>query len=394
MKCPGSVVLSYGVYDEDSEYSDLGTAAHVLASMCLVEGIDAWELTGHWVHAGRQVFSPDDPMVLGRHMGTTSVPFIQVDEDMADAVQDYLTAVRLAHPDRNEENFLVERRFHCPELHEHFYGTADTVYIEEALRHLHVWDYKHGAGIMIEVQWNEQTMYYACGVLTKLDLWDKIDRITLHIAQPRGFHADGPIREWTITTKELGDWLYDTLLPGMANAMVSRDTLVGAHCRFCPARRRACPAMMDNWTILKEFVDMLIKEPARKLTAEEQATFLDAYEVAKISQKAIAKDVFDQINGGGKVSGWKIVSARAFRKFKDGAQRALKKKFGDEMFEPQKIRSPAQIDLLPGGKAFTTRYAFKPPSGGTLVRADDTRTALSKATKSMFQPVAKKGKKK
>ena len=367
MMCAGSVTQSYGVYDEDSEYSELGTAAHYLAADALKKGYDAWERVGYELPGG-----------------------LVVDENMSDAVQEYVVAVREAHPDRNQGNFFVEHRFHCPTLHDYFYGIGDTIYLDIPERHLHIWDYKHGAGIIVEVPWNEQTMYYGCGALESFDLWDSVDKITLHIAQPRGWHPAGNIREWTITVSDLWNWLYDVLIPAMDVAMVSRDTIVGPHCRFCPARRRACPAMMDNWTKLQEMLAMIKKDSARKLTAKEQGVFLDAYDVAKIAQKPIAKDAFDIINKGGKVPGRKIVSAIAFRQFKKGSERALEKKFGEEAFEPKKLRSPAQIEMLTGGKAFAARYAFKPPSGGTLVREDDIRMGLSKATKSMFSPVKKK----
>ncbi|KKL63399.1 hypothetical protein LCGC14_2175490 [marine sediment metagenome] len=128
MKCAGSVSLSYGVKDKESEYAKLGTAAHALAELCLKDRTDAWQ----WIETAQE----------------GSVIF--VDKDMADAVQVYLSAVREWHPDRNQGNTWIERRFHCPTIHKYHYGTADLVHLDKENKTLHVWDYKHGAGIVVE----------------------------------------------------------------------------------------------------------------------------------------------------------------------------------------------------------------------------------------------------
>ena len=43
MPCPGSVLMSRGVENPESEYAALGTAAHTLAANCLIGESDAWE---------------------------------------------------------------------------------------------------------------------------------------------------------------------------------------------------------------------------------------------------------------------------------------------------------------------------------------------------------------
>src|SRR5690606_938184 len=110
-------------------------------------------------------------------------------------------------------NAFIERRFHCPSIHPLFYGTSDFCFLDADARTLHVWDYKHGAGIVVEVEDSPQLKYYACGMLEDLGLWDDIDRVVLHIVQPRGWHSDGPHRIWSISTDDLDAWLADVLVP-------------------------------------------------------------------------------------------------------------------------------------------------------------------------------------
>ncbi|KKL73284.1 hypothetical protein LCGC14_2076480, partial [marine sediment metagenome] len=300
MPCPGSVALSYGVEDEESEYATVGLQAHALAEWCLRGGRDAWELVR------------DDSVV---------------DREMADAVQVYLNAVRNAHPARTPKQdraialwgkklftefahgskglSWVELGFYCPSIHEYFWGKADFVYWHKSSE-LHVWDYKHGAGIVVEVVQNPQLMYYGCGALESLNLWDKVDRVVLHVAQPRGFHFDGPIRSWAVSTEDLRKWMNETLAPAMDRALASRETASGEHCRFCPARSRACPQILEDFDEMEALMSAMKldkKDAAGKLTNAQAGRLLDLYDVAKIAAKAAGKTVFARLEAGKKVPG-------------------------------------------------------------------------------------------
>jgi len=391
MPCPGSVALSYGVEDEESEYATVGLQAHALAEWCLRGGRDAWELVR------------DDSVV---------------DREMADAVQVYLNAVRNAHPARTPKQdraialwgkklftefahgskglSWVELGFYCPSIHEYFWGKADFVYWHKSSE-LHVWDYKHGAGIVVEVVQNPQLMYYGCGALESLNLWDKVDRVVLHVAQPRGFHFDGPIRSWAVSTEDLRKWMNETLAPAMDRALASRETASGEHCRFCLVRGRACPQIMADVNELEELVKKMNlkgKGTARALNAKETGRLLTLMIPALIAKKQALKNATGMLNSGSKVPGWKLAKARSNRKFKDGAEAEAIKKFGKKKaFTTPELKSPAQIEAMPEGEAFNTRWAFKPNTGETVVPETDSRATVSKDTKSGFTPASKKGRK-
>lgn len=362
MACPGSVALSEGVYDEESDHAARGTAAHGVAEMCLRHDTDAWT-----------------------HVGGTTEDGIPIDKAMADAVQQYLDDVRAAHPDRNQGNFFVERRFHCPTIHPSFYGTSDCIYVDLPARTLHVWDYKNGV-LLVETKDNPQGMYYACGALEDLDMWHDIERVRIHIHQPNGFHYDGPHRTWEISTDDLALWLVDTLVPAMDRALVSRDTKSGEHCRFCPARALACPQLVKD---MEEFEDMM-KQKADELTAEQLSRLLELDELARIVVKAAKKTAFTRISSGHVVPGWGLVKQKSNRVYKDGAEVAAKDKFGVAAYSKPELLSPSQIEALPEGKAFAAQWAFKPDAGLTLVRETDARPKVSKDTKSLFKPVERK----
>lgn len=380
IKCPGSAIMSEGLEEEESEFAALGTVAHSLGEQCLRDGHDAWE-----------------------HVGSTLNDLV-VDKDMADAVQVYLNAVRKAHPDRNQSNFFVERKFHCPSIHNLMYGQADTVYVEP--RVLHIWDYKHGAGIIVEVKDNVQTMYYACGILEELQLWNEIDMVVLHIAQPRGFHWQGPIREWSISTDHLFDWMLGILIPAMVRAETSTDLASGDHCRFCPARSRKCPQLMSDIEMLEAYMAIVpttekkgkLVGDAGALSADQVSHLLKLSEVAKIVFTAASKTAFQRMNAGYPIPEYKLAHARSNRVFKDDLkigeaivtlEAAAVAAFGDDAMTVPELKSPAQIEELPGGEAFCATWAYKPDNGLTVVRADDNRPAVSKDTKSLFTAATK-----
>lgn len=369
MLCPGSVGLGEGVRDDESDHAHLGTSAHALAADCLNFDHDAWTQVGNPCGEG-----------------------LWVDKDMADAVQVYLDAVRKLHPDRNQGNTFIERAFHCPSIHELFYGTTDLAYLDAEKRVLHVWDYKHGAGVVVEVKDNPQLMYYGVGALEELGVGDvNVADVVFHIAQPRGFHFDGPVREWSMRASALYDWAFDVLVPAMDRAMVSRDTASGEHCRFCPVRSRACPQLLADADELETLM-ALTKGTADELSNEQVARFLDLMESVKIAGSAANKTAFSRMQAGHAIRGRKLVKARANRVWKDGAEDAIKAKFGKDAYSTAELLSPAQLEKLPEGESFCARWAFKPDAGLTVGKGDDARPGVSKDTKSLFQAATKQRK--
>lgn len=406
MACAGSVGLSQGHADPESDYAAEGTAAHEIAAYCLTTGGDAWECIGNVV-----LCDPDGKKTVHPKMpDPVEIAFAKwiytVDKEMADAVQVYLEWVRSTFPDRNQGNFFVERRFHCPTIHEFFYGQTDVAGLysewvrgpEESfeVRILHATDYKHGAGIVVDAEGNPQLLYYAAGMLEDLKLWDLVDKVRMTIVQPRGFHFDGPIRTVEISTADLRAWLDYILVPAMDHALKSTDTKSGEHCRFCPARYRACPQLMGDMDEMEKLMAQIQGKPAADLTNAEAARLLELFDLAKIVSKAANETVFNRLQAGSPVPGFKLGQARTNRVFKEAiedgdkkitVEQAARAEFGDEAYNPRELKSPAEIEKLPLGKAFVTRWAHKPQGKLTVLKADDARPAVSRDTKSAFQPV-------
>jgi hypothetical protein len=370
--CPASVSLGANADDEESEHAKLGTAVHAIVEKCFSLHKDAWEMVGSVIEG------------------------LNVTPPMAEAAQVMLHAVRERHTDRNQGNFWVERKFHCPEIHPMFFGTSDVVYLDESENAVHIWDYKNGAGVIVEVVNNEQLKYYACGALQELNLWSRFHRIVLHIVQPNGFHSDGPVREWCTTSGELFKWLHETLVPGMTVAMSPGPKTIasGDHCRFCPVRFKACPQLVEDMEELGDIMKTIETEGgAAELNAEQLGRFLALYETAKIVGKAVNKTAFNRLQAGSLVEGWKLVKGKANRVWKDGVDAEARAAFGEQAFTKPALKSPAQIEELPKGGAFCARWSSKPEAGLTLAPASSARAEVSRDTKSLFTDVTKRSNK-
>jgi hypothetical protein len=352
MRCPGSVALKQALgsgADIESEYAAEGTLAHALGAHCLNNGLDCWEAMAE---------------------------FPTVTSEMADAVQSYLDYARdlcsFTAPS------LVEHRVANPAFHKDMFGTLDFATLEPS--RVEFVDYKHGVGVAVDVEENVQLRYYAFALISG-ETWpadlpriSDMAKIKLTIVQPRGFHPEGPIRSWVVTAGEIRNWAYNELHGAMKRAGEHTFSL-GEHCRFCPAKL-VCPAMRH-----------LGADAA--LAQHEAATLPDAGDewlgawYGRLSQlkmfiKAIEGETSKRALAGKTIPGVKLVYGRVDRVWKPEAP--LETVFGTAAWEPAKLRSPAQIEALPGGKDFCAEYAEKPKAGLTVAPESDRRTAQKALT--------------
>ncbi len=148
MKCPGSVRASEGMPDESSDYAKEGTAAHELAAECLEQNLDPMDAYGKVYEVEGKKF--------------------RVNDDMAEAVQVYVDEVRdYAKLGGGGELFVEQQLDELQTLHPDFGGTADSIILTQKLKRLTVPDYKHGAGLPVEVADNPPPLRCRLGALLK-----------------------------------------------------------------------------------------------------------------------------------------------------------------------------------------------------------------------------------
>lgn len=254
------------------------------------------------------------------------------------------------------------------------WGTAD-VRIQSD-RDLHVIDWKFGSGVQVFAQNNEQSLAYAAGAV---GFPSSIERVHIHIVQPPLNHFD----EWVVSYDELKEWVFGVLEPGIQEA----NTKEPAHhpgekqCRFCPAsmqcKARDDSAMKSAQTIFQTYSDMPIVTPAQ-LTKTLHA-------INEVMQYAKEIQLFchAELMKGREVPGFKLVSGRSLRKWKDiedaEAWLAGNSSVPDDLMFTKKFISPAQAEKMDRQlkkeddfKALITKPDGKPQ----LASDEDSRPAI------------------
>jgi len=395
--CPGSVREIERVppraRSQSSSYAQEGNAAHYLAELALRDReLDLLDYRGAWIAAHGAISDDQEhPDLPGA--------WFQVDDEMIDAANLYREVV-CEHLDRlgNAELSIEERVFPVPGRRDELFGTVDAG-IYEPWGELIAIDFKYGKGVIVDVERNDQIMYYALGLLQRvLELGEEPTRITLVVVQPRAQHVDGPIRSWETSREELLRFGEELARDADATKAPNAPLVAGEHCRFCPAamflradgRVETCQEL--HRTELAEVVDSLpndLEEPAdARLPAANDpvdlsralkvAQFLDwwAGEVKKMAQHAA--------EGGLHIPGYKLVQGRSQRRWNDegAVERALKRKRGvkQEDIYSKKLRSPAQLEKNPKvGKDWVRGHCYKPPGKTVLAPEADPRPEVPAA---------------
>ncbi len=376
LRCPGSVVLEADYPDTSSIYADEGTAAHTLASACLIAGVDAVEMLGEATRVEERSFT--------------------VDRDMADHVQSYVDYVR----DLAKGNtLLVERRVPISQItgEANASGTSDAIIIDAENGKLIVVDLKYGMGVRVEAQDNEQLMLYALGSLEDYSVLADITQVEMRIHQPRINNVPEP---FTATLPELEHFtkrVQFAIQQAEASAtdpdMLALNLVPGEkQCQFCRAKA-TCPALRDEVTEI--VAAATVEDFAEFLPTTVDDTAGDNYlsiAMATVGlvedwSKAVRAEVERRRFAGQTIEGFKLVRGRQGpRKWSDAtAAETLLKSFRlkvSEMYD-LKLISPTMAEKLlkTTPKRWTKAQALVSRSEGSVSVAPvtDERPAVSPA---------------
>lgn len=179
--------------------------------------------------------------------GTVASNGVVIDDELAEAVEVY-EAAAWAHMVRlgcfSGDAVWLERRLDpALRVHPDNWGTPDVLIYSARAAELVVLDAKFGHGL-VEAPENWQLINYAALAIEALGL-DGIDeqRITfrLVVVQPRGYHRDGPVREWAISGADLRNYVNQLATAAAEAVHPDAKARTGPHCRHCEARH-VCPA--------------------------------------------------------------------------------------------------------------------------------------------------------
>lgn len=242
-----------------------------------------------------------------------------VKPETARAVQIALDAVyEILELDPHNE-IWIERKVEIPSMSipGRLWGTADIIVYLPKFKRLYVIDYKHGAGIFVDVKDNMQVKGYALAALLAL-IDGPIEEVQIGIVQPRSFTTDGSIRWDVVTPVGLLDyhaWLDErALLTLDDDAPFKPDA---EYCRWCPAAS-ICVAY-EQFALsatgaksLAEIVTKPLPDP-KKLPLERIALIKLAEPFIRGWLKAANSVAMGAAYRGYDVPGFKLVQGRAER---------------------------------------------------------------------------------
>lgn len=387
-ECPGSVRLAASAPpQEETIYAKQGTAAHWVVE----QYFKAWRADKH--------------ADLYDFVGKTAPNGYEITTEDVEAVEVFVDFV---HDALKEGRFILheEAQFELDAIYPGLFGTSDIVLMESNMKRLRVYDYKHGAGVPVEVIDNHQLLYYALGAIQYVCKKHKIDylsvmgwgstfkEVEIAVVQPRCRHKEGAIRRWIVPAETLDAFAVELAKKAKATADPKAALVVGDHCRFCPALA-VCSAFNNKTFELAKADFRGVSDPSNlNLPAPET---LSKHEIVKILNfadhvsefiKRVEDHALHMLEHGETLPGYKLVKKRANRVWKneEEARETLGLYVDPDKLDVKKFISPAQAeDLLKKDKKAIEHLIHKPEAGNTIAADHDPREAVPATAVSDFE---------
>lgn len=353
--CPGSVGLSKLMPPQPSSpYAEEGTLAHAWLEYKLHKSLLAKEI---------------------------DKPAGELTDEMEEAIDVAVNYIGDKFMFATEESVLIEGRFDLSYIHEGMFGTADFSGLTPE-GDLYVVDYKHGKGVVVDIEDNKQLLFYAVGAVNHFDVAADV-KVTMVIIQPRAMGK--AIKEWTITAGEIHDWTNILIEKAREADQENAQLKAGKWCKWCPAQGK-CPAMAKDMfgSVAKIPVSEIKRRELPKpelLSKEDLINIIDKKDIIESWLEACYGYLQGAAVAGETIPGYKLVQRTGHRKWSNNEE--VIKEFGslgDDIYviKPKELKSPAQLEKLKGiDKKSIAALAFTPNLGVTLVPEEDKRAAVA-----------------
>jgi len=206
---------------------------------------------------------------------------------------------------------FVEEKFHLKEIDPDAFGTSDDVVWKPGEKLLYVYDYKYGIGIVVEVEYNWQVLYYGLGVLLKHKF--PAEQVELVIHQPRAPHKDGITRRWRIPTIDILNFAMVLTEKIEATKKPNAPLKSGSWCRFCPAAAVCPEAAKKANEMAKTVFDNQVVEV---IDFKKLSIYMKMFPAIKAWMKEVESWAKREADEGRIVPGQKLVPKRGRRQFK------------------------------------------------------------------------------
>ncbi len=349
LNCPPSARLCENYDDKGSDFAAEGTDAHTLCEYKLKKALS---------------IPAENP--------TDNLSWYSAEmEDCANGYAAFVTElVEDAKKSCPDPVVLIEQRLDYSKYVAEGFGTGDCVIIADGT--LHIVDYKHGRGVLVEAEDNPQMKLYALGALELFDCIYDISTISVTIYQPRRSN----VSTFTVPKEELYNWADNVLIPIAELAFEGGgEYRCGEWCQFCKAKADCRKRAEANLELAKyEF-----RQPPL-LTDEEVEEILGKLDGLTSWANDIRDYALRAAISGKKWTGFKLVEGRSNRRYTDeNAVIAAVQNAGFDPYEHKLLGVTAMTSLL-GRKQFNEilgGYVTKPQGKPTLAPESDKRPEMT-----------------
>lgn len=350
LNCNGSVAAN-AKGGRSSFYAEQGTAAHELLEICLRLGVE--------------------PM---KFFGTLIYKDFEVTEEMCAAVGhaiDIINAYQAKYP---KAKLYIEKRVDPHHMlkcaKELCAGTLDIAF-DNWPEELVIADYKHGAGIGVDVVDNTQLLLYLLGFVSQYALGRTYKKYTIMVVQPRHRHHEGPVRPVEVTHKELLAFA-ERVRKALRSLEKDPDTrTAGKWCTFCAAAGKCRTLAEYNMNMASAEFGALTEAPEvqdpHDLTNDQIAFIIAHTDVFERWLKAVYARAKERVLSGHKIKGLKLVHGRSTRFFanEEAVMKFLDKEgFDEDEYAPRKMVGVPGVEKL---------YAQRRSKAGIRLKKDDPR---------------------
>lgn len=357
LHCTGAPRLEATFEDTTSVYAKEGTLAHELCELKLK--------------------SYTTPMAKGAY--TRALNKLKKNElwhdemdETTEVYLDYVKSVLLSY--KISPAVIIEKRVDFSVYVPEGFGTADCLIL--AGDTLHVIDYKHGEGVVVDADHNPQMMLYALGAMHDYSLLYSFKTIKMAIVQPRVNN----ISEFEISSEELKEW-GETVVKPKAQEAYAEDGHTfeaGEWCGFCRAKKQ-CKARCEANAALHSAT----QQDPRLISYEELGRYLSVGQDLESWFKDLKEYALSESLKGENVPGWKAVEGRGSRSFVDGdvaIKTLIDAGIDESILYERKVLTLAQIEKTLGKTEFNTlvgEQVIKNPGKPTLVVDTDKRPRIT-----------------
>ncbi|WP_369523746.1 DUF2800 domain-containing protein [Neglectibacter timonensis] len=351
LNCPPSARLCEAYEDKGSDYAAEGTDAHTLCEYRLKQALG---------------IPAEDPI---ENLSWYNEEMEECAAGYAAYVVELLETAKLTCSD---PVVMIEQRVDFSRWVQDGFGTADCILIADGV--LNIVDYKHGKGVEVSAEGNTQLSLYSLGALEIFDGIYDIDRVCVHIFQPRKSNVISSMMD----KSDLYKWADTELTEKAQLAYEGQGSFsCGEWCRFCKAKAECRERAEANLALARyEF-----QSPAL-LDDEEIADILGKVDALTAWASDVKEYALQQAISGKEWTGWKLVEGRSNRKYTSEA--AVATTVEGAGFDPyeRKVLGVTAMQKMLGKTRFEellAPYIEKPQGKPTLVPESDKRPAMNTA---------------